>query len=266
MNLICPKRKIDYGKSFMIQVKSAAQISVMRESGRIAGEALYLGGEAVKEGVSTLHIDNVIRHHIEKCGATPSFLGYAGFPGSACISINKQVIHGIPSKDTVLCEGDIVKIDVGAYYRGFHGDTANTFTVGKVSSEASRLIAVTRESFRQGLAMIAVNNRIGDVGHAIETYVKESGFSVVRKYVGHGVGQQLHEPPDVPNFGTPGRGPRIIAGMTFAIEPMVCAGSGMVTELADKWTVITVDGSLSAHYEHTIAVTEDNVIILTDIS
>jgi methionyl aminopeptidase len=249
----------------MIQVKNTAQIAIMKEAGRIGGEALYLGGEAVKEGVSTLHIDNIIRHHIEKRGAVPSFLGYGGFPASACISINEQVIHGIPSKDVILYEGDIVKIDVGAFYRGFHGDTANTFTVGRVNVETSRLIAVTKESFRRGLAAAAVNNRIGDIGHAVEAYVKENGYSVVRKYVGHGVGHDLHEPPDVPNFGTPGRGTRIVDGMTFAIEPMVCAGGGAVSELSDKWTVVTTDGSLSAHYEHTIAVTNEGVIILTEI-
>jgi methionyl aminopeptidase len=249
----------------MIQVKNAVQIAAMKEAGRITGEALYLGGEAVKEGVSTLHIDNIIRHHIEKCGAVPSFLGYGGFPASACISINEQVIHGIPSKDVILRDGDLVKIDVGAFYRGFHGDSANTFTVGNVSDEAKRLVAVTKESFRRGLAAAAVNNRIGDIGHAVEAYVRENGFSVVRKYVGHGVGHDLHEPPDVPNFGTPDRGPRIIAGMTFAIEPMVCTGGGTVRELSDKWTVVTADGGLAAHYEHTIAVTEDGVIILTEI-
>lgn len=249
----------------MIQVKNSAQIAIMKEAGRIGGESLYLGGEAVKEGVSTLHIDNIIRRHIEKCGAVPSFLGYGGFPASACISINEQVIHGIPSKDVILCEGDIVKIDVGAFYRGFHGDTADTFTVGHVSDETARLIAVTKESFRRGLAAAAADKRIGDIGHAVEAYVKENGYSVVRKYVGHGVGRDLHEPPDVPNFGTQGRGTRIVAGMTFAIEPMVCAGGGAVSELSDKWTVVTADGSLSAHYEHTIAVTDEGVIILTEI-
>jgi methionyl aminopeptidase len=249
----------------MIQVKNAVQIAAMKEAGRITGEALCLGGEAVKEGVSTLHIDNIIRHHIEKCGAVPSFLGYGGFPASACISINEQVIHGIPSKDVILQEGDLVKIDVGAFYLGFHGDSANTFTVGNVSDEARRLVAVTKESFRRGLAAVAVNSRIGDIGHAVEAYVRENGFSVVRKYVGHGVGHELHEPPDVPNYGTPGRGPRLVAGMTIAIEPMVCVGGGAVRELSDNWTVITADGSLSAHYEHTIAVTDEGVIILTEI-
>lgn len=249
----------------MIQVKNTAQIELMKEAGKIAGEALSLSGEAVKEGVSTLHIDDIIRRHIEKRGAVPSFLGYNGFPASACISINQQVIHGIPSKNAVICEGDIVKIDVGAFYRGFHGDCADTFKVGNVNEEASRLIEVTKESFRKGLAAIVVNSRIGDIGHAIETYVKQNGFSVVRKYVGHGVGCKLHEPPDVPNFGVPGKGTRIFTGMTFAVEPMVCTGSGAVSELSDGWTVVTSDGGLSAHYEHTIAVTDEGIIILTEI-
>lgn len=249
----------------MIQVKNAEQIKAMKLAGKITAEALRLGGEAVREGVSTQHLDDIIRHHIEKRGAIPSFLGYGGFPASACISINDQVIHGIPSKDVILQEGDLVKIDVGAFYRGFHGDSADTFPVGNVSYEARSLIAVTKESFRRALAAVSVNNRTGDIGYAIETFVKEHGFSVVRKYVGHGVGRELHEPPDIPNFGTPGRGPRLIAGMTFAIEPMVCTGGGAVRELSDSWTVVTADGGLSAHYEHTVALTDDGVIILTEI-
>lgn len=249
----------------MIQVKNPAQIAIMKEAGRICGEALRLGGEAVKEGVSTQHIDGIIRHHIERSGAVPSFLGYGGFPASACISINEQVIHGIPSGNVILHEGDIVKIDVGAFFRGFHGDTAATFPVGKVSGEAARLIAAAEECFRRGLAAAAVNSRIGDIGSSVESCARENGYSVVRKYVGHGVGRDLHEPPDVPNFGTPGRGVRIVSGMTFAVEPMICAGSGAVTELPDRWTVVTADGRLSAHYEHTIAVTDEGVIILTEI-
>ena len=251
----------------MITIKNAAQIALMRQAGRITGEALRIGGEAVKEGVTTLHIDNLVRHHIEKCGATPSFLGYGGFPGSACVSVNEQVIHGIPSSNRVLQEGDIVKIDVGAFYKGYHGDSADTFTVGRVSEEAERLIAVTKQSFYEGIATIKPEggSRIGDIGAAVEAYVKKNGFAVVRKYVGHGVGQELHEAPDVPNFGTAGRGPRILCGMTFAVEPMVCVGTPEVRELADRWTVVTADGKLSAHYEHTIAVTPDGVVLLTAI-
>ena len=250
----------------MIQLKNSDQLAVMKEAGRITGEALQLGGEHIKEGVATKYIDDIIRTHIEKCGARPSFLGYNGFPGSACISINNEVIHGIPSKDRVLKEGDIVKIDVGANYRGFHGDSANTFSVGKISEAAQKLINVTRESFFKGLEEIKIDNRIGDISNAIDTHVRSGGFSVVRKYIGHGVGKDLHEPPDVPNFGTSGRGPRLCAGMTFAVEPMVNAGGYEVTLLSDNWTVVTSDGSRSAHYEHTVALTEDGIIILTLVS
>lgn len=247
----------------MIQLKNTEQISIMKIAGRITGEALILGGEHVKEGVTTKHIDDVIRAYIEKHDARPSFLGYGGFPGSACISVNDEVIHGIPSKDKVLQEGDIVKIDVGAYYRGFHGDSANTFTVGKVSETASRLIEVTKDSFFKGLNAVKIDGRIGDIGAAIDGYVRETGFSTVRKYVGHGVGKDLHEQPDVPNFGIAGRGQRLAKGMVIAIEPMVNVGGYGVNVLDDNWTVVTADGSLSAHYEHTVALTEDGVILLT---
>lgn len=253
------------GVKFMILVKNATQIKAMKEAGRITGEAILLGGEAVREGVTTKHIDDIIHHHITKCGAVPSFLGYGGFPASACISVNEQVIHGIPSKDVVLKEGDIVKIDVGAFYKGFHGDSANTFIVGNGSPEAKKLIEVTRESFYRGVANALPGNRIGDIGSAVEEYVKENGFSVVKKYVGHGVGHDLHESPDVPNYGTPGKGVRLQSGMTIAVEPMVCVGSGAVRELDDGWTVVTADGKLSAHYEHTIAITDDGVILLTKV-
>ena len=249
----------------MIQLKNSEQINMMKEAGRITGEALLIAGEAVKEGVTTKHLDDIIRHHIEKCGATPSFLGYGGFPGSACISVNEEIIHGIPSKDKYLHEGDIVKIDVGAHYRGFHGDSANTFPVGKVSDEAMKLIDAAKESFKAGIAQVKEGNRIGDIGHAVQEYSEARGFSVIRKYVGHGVGRNLHESPDVPNYGTPGRGPRLSYGMTIAVEPMLSAGSYEVRELANGWTVVTVDGSLTSHYEHTIALTEDGVILLTQV-
>ena len=248
----------------MISVKNSEQIKLMKEAGRITGEALVLAGEAVKPGVTTKQLDTIIRRHIESCGAKPSFLGYAGFPGSACISINDQVIHGIPGP-RVIEEGDIVKIDVGAYYKGFHGDSANTFPVGKVSDEANKLIEVTKESFWRGIAEAKPGNRIGDIGFAVQSYVEGFGFSVVRRYVGHGVGEELHESPDVPNFGTKGRGVRLCAGMTIAVEPMVNVGGPDVRELKDKWTVVTADGSLSAHYEHTIAITENGVIVLTKV-
>ena len=247
----------------MIQLKNSAQISAMLEAGRITGEALLVAREHVREGVSTMELDTVIRNYIEKCGAQPSFLGYGGFPGSACISINDEVIHGLPSKKRILKEGDIVKIDVGAFYKGFHGDSARTIAVGNVSEEALRLITVTRESFFKGVAAVKTGNRIGDVGSAIQGCVEGAGFSVVKRYIGHGIGHELHESPDVPNFGTAGRGTRLCAGMAIAIEPMVNIGGEEVYELPDGWTVKTKDGSLSAHYENTVALTSDGVIITT---
>lgn len=249
----------------MIQLKNSTQISEMKEAGRITGEALLVARDHVREGISTYELDKVIREYIERCGAKPSFLGYAGFPGSACISINDEVIHGIPSKKRILCDGDIVKIDVGAYYKGYHGDSARTLPVGNVSEEALRLIKATRDSFFAGIAAVKTGNRLGDVGSAIDELVKSYGYSTVKKYVGHGVGHDLHEAPDVPNYGTPGRGVRICSGMTIAIEPMVNAGTDKVVELADGWTVKTADRKLSAHYENTIAVTDEGVIILTQV-
>ena len=247
----------------MIQLKNSAQISAMMEAGRITGEALLIAREHVREGVSTKELDTLIRNHIEKCGAKPSFLGYSGFPASACISINDEVIHGIPSKKRILQEGDIVKIDVGAFYKGFHGDSARTIAVGSISDEAARLIKVTRDSFFAGVAAVKNGNRMGDVGSAIQNCVECAGFSVVKRYIGHGVGHELHESPDVPNFGTAGRGVRLSTGMTLAIEPMVNVGSEEVFEMPDGWTVKTRDGSLSAHYENTIALTSEGVIITT---
>lgn len=249
----------------MIQIKNQIQIAAMKEAGRITGEALLVAREMVREGVSTFDIDKAIRNHIEKSGAKPSFLGYAGFPGSACISINDEVIHGIPSKKRILMEGDIVKIDVGAFYKGFHGDSARTIPVGKVSDEAMRLIEATEKSFWAGIAKAESGNRIGDIGNAIESCVKEYGYSVVKRYIGHGVGHELHESPDVPNYGTAGRGVRLCNGMTLAIEPMVNIGTSEVKDMPDGWTVKTADGSLSAHYENSIAITADGVIVLTEV-
>ncbi len=250
----------------MIIVKTPEQIKLMRIAGRITGEALLLGGEMVKPGVSTKQIDDKIRHYIEKCGAKPSFLGYGGFPGSACISINQEIIHGIPSAHRIIEEGDIVKIDVGAYIHGFHGDSANTFPCGNVSEEAKKLIAVTKRSWELGAEAAGKEGaRIGDIGAAVDGYVVANGFSTVKKYVGHGVGEDLHEDPNVPNFGTAGRGARLCRGMVIAIEPMVNVGRPEVKELADNWTVVTKDGSLSAHYEHTIALTADGVEVLTKV-
>lgn len=247
----------------MIQLKNSLQIKDMKEAGRITGEALLVAREHVREGISTYELDKLIREHIERSGAKPSFLGYGGFPASACISINDEVIHGIPSKKRILREGDIVKVDVGAFYRGFHGDAARTIPVGKVSDEALKLIEVTRKSFFDGVNALRAGGRIGDVGSAIQTTVESNGYSVVKKYIGHGVGHELHESPDVPNFGTAGRGVRLCAGMTLAIEPMVNIGSSEVYELPDGWTVKTRDASLSAHYENTVALTSEGAMILT---
>ncbi len=250
----------------MIYIKNPEQIKKMQRAGRITGEALALAGEAVREGITTAALDKIIRSYIEKCGAKPSFLGYGGFPGSACISINDEVIHGIPSKKRYLNEGDIVKIDVGAFIDGFHGDSANTFPVGKISDEAKRLIEATKHSFELGVEAAAKEGaRIGDIGAAVNGYVVSQGFSTVRKYVGHGVGHDLHEDPSVPNFGTAGRGPRICKGMVIAIEPMVNAGVTGVVEQPDGWTVLTADGKLSAHYEHTVAITEEGALLLTKV-
>ncbi|MBR0302945.1 MAG: type I methionyl aminopeptidase [Clostridia bacterium] len=249
----------------MIYVKNSEQIEKMKIAGRITGEAILIAGEAVREGVSTAELDRLIRHHIEKCGAKPSFLGYGGFPGAACISINDEVIHGIPSPKRYLKEGDIVKIDVGAFIGGYHGDSANTFPVGRVSDEALRLIEVTKESFKKGVEKAIPGNRIGDIGAAVDAHVRSHGFSAVKDYVGHGVGKDLHEDPSVPNYGTPGHGVKLCRGMVIAIEPMINAGKAGVIQLADGWTVITADRKLSAHYEHTVAITDDGPILLTEV-
>ena len=250
----------------MITLKSGEEIIRMRDAGRIAAIAREIGGEYVKEGVSTAQIDREIKKCILSHGAKPSFLGYGGFPASACISVNEEIIHGIPSSGKVLKNGDIVKIDVGAFYKGYHGDCAATFAVGQISEEAQRLIDVTKQSFFEGIAAIGEGKRIGDIGHAIQSYVEKNGFSVVREYIGHGIGRNLHEDPEVPNYGAPGRGQRLRPGMTLAIEPMVNVGDWHVRVLEDKWTVVTVDGKLSAHYENTVAITENGVLILTDPS
>ena len=248
----------------MFIIKNSEQLSLMKIAGRITAETLLMARELVRPGISTWEIDAKIRRYIEKCGATPTFLGYCGFPGSACISVNNQVIHGIPSERVILKDGDIVKIDVGARYRGYNGDSARTFAVGKVSEEALKLISVTEKSFYEAMKYAKAGNRVGDIGSAVENFVISNGFSVVRDYVGHGVGKDLHEEPEVPNFGKAGRGARLYSGMTLAIEPMVNIGTHNVKVLADRWTVKTLDGSLSAHYENSIAVTDSDPIVLTD--
>ena len=251
----------------MIQLKTPEQIEIMKIAGRITGEALLVAKELIHEGITTKEIDEKICRYIKKNGAKPTFLGYGGFPGSACISVNDEVIHGIPSHNKILKNGDIVKIDVGAYWKGFTGDSAATFAVGEISKEAKALIKATEESFYEGIKAIenTPNPRIGDVGYAIQHYVEEKGYSVVREFTGHGVGANLHEDPNVPNYGTKGRGVRIYSGMTLAIEPMVNAGTHHVRMLNDGWGVVTADGRLSAHYEHSVAITDNGVVLLTKV-
>ena len=249
----------------MFIIKNSEQLALMRHAGRITAEALLVAKEEIRPGVSTKEVDAKIRRFIEKCGATPSFLGYGGFPASACISVNDEVIHGIPSEKRILTEGDIVKVDVGARYRGYNGDSARTFPVGKVSDEALRLIEVTKNSFYEAMKVLKAGIRLGDVGYAVESFVISNGFTVVRDYVGHGVGKDLHEEPEIPNYGIQGRGPRLYADMTVAIEPMVNQGTHEVKVKKDGWTVLTRDGKLSAHYENTVAITDSEPILLTEI-
>ena len=246
----------------MIAIKNGQELACMRQACKITAAARALAGEMVRPGVTTKEIDKAVHDFIVSQGAKPSFLGYGGFPGSACVSVNSTVIHGIPG-DYVLQDGDIVSVDVGAYYKGFHGDCAATFPCGTISTEAQRLIDVTKQSFFEGIRFAKRGHRVSDISHAIQTHVEDNGFSVVRTFVGHGVGAQLHEEPEVPNYGAPGRGPRLLPGMTLAIEPMVNAGVCDVKILKDKWTTVTADGALSAHYENTVLITDGEPEILT---
>ena len=246
----------------MITLKSPHEIELMRRAGKITAAARALAGEMVRPGVTTQEIDSAVEHFIRKQGAVPSFLHYNGYPASACISVNDEVIHGIPGK-RVLQEGDIVSVDVGAYIGGFHGDCAATFPCGQVSPEAQNLIDVTRQSFFEGIRFAKEGCRLQDISAAIQAYVESHGYSVVREYVGHGVGAQMHEPPEIPNYGHPGRGPRLLRGMTLAIEPMVNAGSPAIRVLPDGWTVKTLDGKWAGHYENTILITDGEPEILT---
>ena len=234
----------------------------MRRAGRLTAQARALAGSLIRPGVTTHEIDRAVRRFIESHGAKPSFLGYCGFPASTCISVNEVVIHGIPDQRK-LKEGDIVSVDVGAYIGGFHGDCAATYPCGEVSEEAMRLIQVTQQSFWEGIQKARKGGRVSDIGHAVQVYVEANGFSVVRDFVGHGVGTKLHEAPEVRNFGPAGHGPRLQPGMTIAVEPMVCAGGWQVKNLEGNWTTVTQDGSLAAHYENTILITEDGPEILT---
>lgn len=247
----------------MISVKSSTDLAKMREAGQIAGRALKLAGESIKAGMTTKALDKIIHDYIVGCGAKPSFLGYGGFPGSACISINNEVIHGIPSHKRKISEGDIVSVDVGAFYNGFHGDTCATFAVGNISDEAKALLKVTEESLYEGIRAAQVGARLGDVCHAVEEYCSSRGYGIVRNYCGHGIGRNLHEEPEVPNYGKAGHGQRLVAGMTFCIEPMINQKGDGVKVLRDGWTVVTANGSLSAHFEHAIAITPTGPVILT---
>lgn len=247
----------------MVSIKSSTDLKKMREAGQIAARALQLAGKSIKAGMTTKALDKIVHDYIISCGAKPSFLGYGGFTGSACISINEEVIHGIPSHKRRIAEGDIVSVDVGAYYNGFHGDTCATFPCGKISDEAQRLLEDTEASLYEGIKAAVVGARIGDVSHAVEKYVSERGYGIVREYCGHGIGRELHMEPEVPNYGKPGHGPRLVAGMTFCIEPMINLKGDAIRVLKDKWTVVAKSGSLSAHFEHMIAVTPDGPVILT---
>lgn len=247
----------------MIVLKTGRELKVMREACRISAEALKLAGSAVEPGVTTAELDKIAEQYILSQGAVPNFKNYNGYPATACISINNEVIHGIPSKKRVIKAGDIVSIDLGAKFEGYHGDNAATFACGDVSEEAKRLMDTTRESLYEGIAAAVSGGRLGDIGAAVQQYVEKRGYSVVRQFVGHGIGTQLHEAPEVPNFGTHGRGIRLMPGMTLAIEPMVNMGLSDVKVMPDGWTVLTKDGSLSAHFEHTIVITPDGPQILT---
>ena len=246
----------------MIVIKNGQELQDMRKACKITAAARALAGEMVRPGMTTEAIDKAVHDYIVSQGAKPSFLGYRGYPASACISVNNTVIHGIPG-GYKLKEGDIVSVDVGAYYKGFHGDCAATFPCGAISAEAQKLIDVTKQSFFEGIAFAKRGYRVSDISHAVQAHVESNGFSVVRAFVGHGVGAQLHEEPEVPNFGNPGRGPRLLPGMTLAIEPMVNAGVHDVRVLKDGWTVVTADGKLSAHYENTVLITDGEPEILT---
>ncbi len=248
----------------MVILKTKNELKTMRRACQISAEVLALAGAAVKPGITTGKLDKLIYDYILSQGAKPSFLGYGGFPASACISINDEVIHGIPSHRRVIEEGDIVSIDVGAVYQGFHGDNAATFGAGKISYEAQALINATRISLYKGIEKAVVDGRIGDISQAIQVFLEEQGYSVVREYVGHGVGKSLHEAPEIPNYGVAGHGPRLISGMTLAIEPMVNIGGPDIKVLPDGWTVKTKFGGLSAHFEHTIAITSQGPVILTE--
>ncbi|MBQ3180577.1 MAG: type I methionyl aminopeptidase [Firmicutes bacterium] len=246
----------------MITIKNVEEIAVMRRAGRIVAEVFELMREKIRPGITTGELDMLAERLIRKRGAVPLFKGYNGFPGTLCMSVNEQVIHGIPGK-LVLQEGDIVSVDVGARIDGFCGDAARTFAVGRIAPEVQRLLDVTEESLNAGIGQAVIGNRIGDIAHAVQTVAEAAGYGVVRDYTGHGIGRDLHEAPDVPNYGTPGRGLRLVSGMALALEPMINMGTHQVRELKDGWTVVTLDGKPSAHFENTVAITPDGPVVLT---
>lgn len=247
----------------MIIVKNASAIAKMLKATELSAAVLEYAGNSIRAGMSTYELDQLIYRYITKHGATPSFLNYRGFTGSACISINEELIHGIPSKKRRIREGDIVSIDVGAYIDGYHGDNAKTFAVGKVSEDTERLLQVTEQSLYEGIKKAVPGNRVGDISNAIQTYCEDRGFYIVKEYIGHGVGEDLHEKPDIPNYGRPGRGDRLVPGMTLAIEPMVNSSTAKIRQLSDGWTIVEGNGNNCAHFEHTIAITQGEPFIMT---
>lgn len=247
----------------MIIIKNQIELDIMRKAGRLTGETLKMIKEHIRPGISTQEIDSLCEEFITRHGAKPSFKNYHGFTGSICASVNEVVIHGIPSKDKILQEGDIISVDVGAYLNGFHGDAARTFPVGEISEEAARLVRVTEESFFKGIEFAFEGKRLGDISHAIQAHAEKNGFSIVRDFTGHGIGRNLHEDPQIPNYGVEGRGPKLAKGMVLAIEPMVNAGTYHVKVLGDNWTTVTRDGRLAAHYENTVIITEGAPEIIT---
>lgn len=247
----------------MVTIKSASDIEKMREAGKIAANALQVVGQKIRPGMTTKDIDKIIHHEITAHGATPSFLGYGGFPASACVSVNNEVIHGIPSNKRRIAEGDIVSVDVGAFYKGFHSDTCYTFAVGEISPEAKALLKTTEESLYEAIKAAVVGARLGDISHTVESYCRDKGYGIVKQFCGHGIGRNLHEEPEVPNHGRAGHGMRLVQGMTICIEPMINAVGDDIIQLPDGWTVITKSGSLSAHFEHEILITADGPVILT---
>ena len=247
----------------MIIIKSDSEIDLMRESGKVTGYILKELENVIKPGLSTADVNHFVEKTIRDAGMIPTFLGYGGFPASACVSVNEEVVHGIPDKKRILREGDIVSVDVGSTYKGYVSDAARTYAVGEISEEARHLIDATRDSFFAGLEFCKVGCRLSDISHAIQASAEGEGFSVIRDYVGHGVGQQMHEDPQIPNFGKAGRGPRLAKGMVFAIEPMICEGTYNVRTLSNDWTVVTLDGKLSAHYENTVVITDGEPELLT---